>query len=462
MFFFLYISSAWLFFWPTLLATPPQHPQKERSLGKKSGLQATTRISKKRSFGKKERIRLTTRPSKDAFKRRSRRRYGRYQRRRWMGKHRYEFELITIGQGDWLFTYFGHNAIHMRDFLNRRNINFNFGTFSVRRPWRLIKNYLQFKMRYWLGIEDYHLAIMRYAWMDRTFEARKLFLTEKESRILGHYLYNHAKFENRFYDYHHYKSNCSTKIRDGLALALGKVFREHARKKRGWTYRKHIREKMKPNPLIMLFMDFGMGPMADHPLTWWEDMFLPDQLEAYLAAPFWKKIRHRPLVSAPKILYKRTKAPPWNWNVNALIYGQILLILLLAFGLWNKESFRSFFRWVIFFMAVFGSLLAFLMFATKMPEPPNNANILLFHPLHWWAWWMLSKRRFQQPQNLLWLKRYFALHLVLGSLYLLLKLTPLVPVQTNLHYFIYMLTVSAIGFFYTSKLSHALDSPENS
>jgi len=395
----------------------------------------------------------TSRPNKQTKKRyyrRTNKRYYRryYRRQRTFEMRRYSLDLITIGQGDWLFTYFGHNALHLKDYAHARDINFNFGTFSMHNPIQLIKDYIQFKMRYWVAIESYSYAIRRYTWMNRTFSLRKIFLSNKESITLAKYLYNHAKYENRIYPYHHYKSNCSTKLRDGLALAIGPTFKKYAQQKRGWTYRKHIRDKMRPNPFILLFMDFGMGPMADRPLTWWEDMFLPDQLEAYLAAPFWQKIRHKKLVSTAKIIYKRTKPPSWNWNVYPLIYGQILLILLLAAFFWKKTKFRFFFRLLMFFVAFLGTILAFMMFATKMPEPPNNANILLFHPFHWWVWWKTSSSRWKLESTPRLLRHYFMIHLIIGLIYLILKIFSVVPIQTNLHYFIFMLSISLMAIIY--------------
>ena len=357
-------------------------------------------------------------------------------------KRRYRVRLLTIGQGDWLFTYFGHNAIRLTDLRLQRDLNFNFGTFGGDNPAKLVMDYIQFRMRYWLSLAYPGLALRRYRDKDRSYRERDILLTPTESHKLATYLRTHALRKNRFYSYHHYTSNCSTKIRDALLKVIGPSFKEKAMIKRGATYRKLVMQKTRPNPFVMLFMDFGMGPYADRELTWWEEMFLPDKLESYMASTFWKQKRGRPLVSKVNHSYKRKAGAPWPFEPISLIYLQLMVLAGLGFWLRKGRRFRVWARWVFAWFALLGSILAFMMFLTKMPEPPSNANIILFHPFHWMIWWWASKKRWALPEVQQMVRWYLIIHVVLGALYLLLKLVGIVPVQTNMHYIVY-----AMGLF---------------
>jgi hypothetical protein len=363
-----------------------------------------------------------------------------YQR---MGQ-RYRLYLATMGTGHWLFTYFGHNAIRIHDRQRGTDINYNFGTFSIDPSiagiWKMLREYLQFSMQYWLSEERYHWSLSRYRHEDRTYWLRELFLTEAEAeRLVGH-LREHALPQNRNYPYHHYTNNCSTKLRDALALALGKEFLHQAQVKRGQTYRKLVLERMKDNPIVMIGMDFGMGPPADRELTWAEEMFLPEKLDEYVAAAFWQQHRDRALANSETIVYRRQHPPAW-WPISptSFVYLWALCWALLGLALWRSRFFRWWMRLLLLKMSILGFALALMMFGSKFPEPPGNANILFFHPLHLLAWWWLSKRRWPKISSRLRsaVRTYLYLHLAVGLVYLLLKAIGIAPHQVNLHYVIF-------------------------
>lgn len=352
-----------------------------------------------------------------------------------------------MGQGKWIFTYFGHNAIRVRSRYSRRSRVYNFGTFSFAKPATLLWNYLQFKLQYRLSVSNWRWTFYHYRRSDRTLQTQRLLLTPNETNKLIKHLRWHYRVENRNYPYHHYTNNCSTKVRDSLHKVLGPDFRKYARKRLGTSYRGHVMKAMQANPFVMTMMDFGMGPPADKPLDWWADMFLPHEVQRYLASPVWKKLRGRPLVTPPITHYKRKEPASWAWNPIWIVWSIALAWLLLALWLFPRPALRWYLRTTLFLFSILGLALLFMMVGTNFPEPPGNANILWFHPLHLVAWWWLSRKRWprisQRKRDLV--KWYFVAHLGLAGAYLLLKLFSIVPLQTNAHYVFFAAFVFGVG-----------------
>lgn len=356
--------------------------------------------------------------------------------------------LVTLDEGDWLFTYFGHNAIlpyHPK--VKNYDDAYNFGMFSVSNVMGLVHNFLQNTLQYSLDRIREAELINDYKEEDRTYREREILLTVEERRRLLKFLLNHYRPKNRNYHYNHYTSNCSTKIRDALLAAIGPTFRQNAQEKRGWTYRRHIMRKLYPNPVVMVLIDMATGPYADRELTLWEEMFLPDVLENYLASPIWKKQRGRSLVLAPKLRHKRTKAKAWFWHSHRILYGLMLLCLLLGVLVFRKPVFRTLLRLMVFFLATLGCVLFFLVFFTKIPEFSQNANLLVFHPLHWAFWWMLSKKRWHTEKGQVLIKRYLLVHIGLGILYMLLNMSGVVPYQANTHFMLFALGIFGLATY---------------
>ncbi len=359
---------------------------------------------------------------------------------------RFDLYLATIYDGNFLFTYFGHNAIRMRDRRLGGDINYNFGTFGFDPNFRSIMialyEYLQFKMKYWLSTISFRSSIKWYRYFDRTYNIRRLNLTTSESRKFAKFLRWHAKEANKYYPYHHYTNNCSTKIRDALLAVLGPEFKKRALVKRSQTYRSLVMEKVRPNPLLAVLMDFGMGPPADRELTWWQEMFLPDRFEEYVAQPWWEKLRGKPLVGEPRFLVKRRTPRAWWQTIYPLTWVIFLTVLWMLGGLalWQSRFFRTWIRSLLLLLGLMGLALLGMMTITRFPEPPGNVNLLFYHPLHFWVWWWMARKRWSlSPLRRTRLRWYFAAHVIGAVVYLLLKVVGLVPYQVNTHYMVFII-----------------------
>gem|GEM_PF-6246839 len=360
---------------------------------------------------------------------------------------RYRIDLVTIGPGNWLFTYFGHNALRVRDRLLGHDMTYNFGTFSGNNPVKLLRDYLRNQMQYWLSVIPHNYLLRGYQYTDRTFQFRTLHLRAKEIRRLLHFLRHHARPENRFYRYDHYRQNCSTKLRDALHYAMGPVFREDALTLSPNTYRKHVMQRTTPNPVLMILMDFGMGPFADRPLRRWDDMFLPVYLESYVADSKWMVSRGRLLASPASTLYQRKAGEAMRIEPAPLAYGMGGFWFLLGLLLWARPAFRRWLRLYLFVAASLGTALAAMMFFTWMPEPPRNANLLMYHPLHWLPFLLLAKKRWEVPSTRRILGLYLITHAWLGMLYLIVKPIIRLPIQMNTHHYVVAIALFGLAAF---------------
>lgn len=360
-------------------------------------------------------------------------------------RQRYCVELLTFGQGDWLFTFFGHNALRVVS--RRGDIVYNFGTFSMAKPLALVFNYLQFKVQYQLGTIPYRYSRFYYQKTNRTTLARRLLLTNRETVQLVRHLRRHYLPQNRKYAYHHYLANCSTKVRDALRSVFGDAFYQAAQVKRGATYRQLVMKSMAPNPFVLVAMDFGMGPPADRPLTWWQEMFLPYKLDAFVTDPTLKKKLGRAVVGGVRTVYTRTKKPAAPFSAVRFIVWVSIFWLVLALLLFKKRALRWYIRATIGLFALLGTVLFLMMFATNFPEPPGNANIVWYHPLLWILWWWLGRKRWVSATSTRknWIRWILWGHVLLGCGYLVLKWTSLVPYQVNVHYVAWALMVFGVS-----------------
>lgn len=364
----------------------------------------------------------------------------------------YCVELVTMGLGKWLFTFFGHNGLRVVT-RRGRDVVYNFGTFDMGKPMQLVWNYLHFRLRYRLSVISERTSRYIYRVTDRTYRSRRLLLTPDETRKLVMHLREHNLPKNRYYNYHHYFNNCSTKVRDALRKVLGEEFYKRAQVKRGASFRKDVMEHMKANPVVAVLMDFGMGPPADRPTRWWDEMFLPTRLESYLLDPYWAKKRGRPLVGPERIGYKRKGPMPRPFSPATFWWIVALAWLLLAMVLYPKTALRWYLRIVLFVFGMLGLCLLFMMVVTKFPEPPGNANIVWFHPLHLVMWWWIGRKRWMRAtaKRREWIRWYFTAHAGAAVLYLLLKLVSVVPFQQNTHYVVFALFVFGIGALRLSR-----------
>src|SRR5690606_16140001 len=136
--------------------------------------------------------------------------------------------------------------------------------------------------------------------------------------------------ENARYAYDYFTDNCSTRVRDALDTALGGALsRQLNGRSQGNTYRSEAVRLARPDPLMALGFDLGLGPASDRPNSLWQDAFVPMRLADALRSV--RLADGRPLVLAEEALLPHRLHPEpvpravswWPW----LLAGMVLATL---------------------------------------------------------------------------------------------------------------------------------------
>lgn len=237
--------------------------------------------------------------------------------------------LLTMGTGPEVWQMFGHSAIWIHDNVTRRDSVFNWGVFDSRQPY-FIPRFLKGLMLYQMGGETIDEVLWEYRAQNRFVVSQELDLTTaQKDTILGIIRIN-GRPENLKYRYDYFRNNCSTRPRDILDRALGGQIRAQSQRVTDRTYRSEALRLMQLNPPLVTGVDIGLGEPSDHPITRWEDMFLPKELHDFVATLQVKDSTGatRPLVRSEVMLFRGTQAPEpaspppmgaWLWSLGALI-----------------------------------------------------------------------------------------------------------------------------------------------
>jgi hypothetical protein len=328
--------------------------------------------------------------------------------------------LATFGPGSDVASWFGHTAIGVEDRLLGAKRIYNYGMFHFDST--LIAQFLAGRLEFWVGAADYDRTLKIYVRQDRDVRLLELNLPPEERLKIAHYLENNIKEENKFYIYHHYNDNCATRVRDAINNATGGQFKEYASAPGRMTYRGHTRRHAQ-----MALLDFGMmyamGGVIDHPLTLWEEMFLPGELEKN-SKNFKYKTKDGeviPLAGKEHIVHTAQTRPPlpdgpptlWPWM---LLWGLIMGAGALGVGeLHRRKRSRAtrvlyglYHSGVGFWWGLAGSLLVFLWFFSGHDVTHQNENLFYTNPLTLLAWplgllTVLGVKRAERALPLLWL-----------------------------------------------------------
>ena len=346
--------------------------------------------------------------------------------------------LVTFGPGDELFERFGHNAIWIHDpSLNRdyQDVAFNYGLFNFQGDFYL--RFLLGDMRYWMGGYDANQMIQGYRLNNRDIQCQQLNLTPAQVAQLADFLWNNSTPENRYYTYNYYTDNCSTRIRDALDRVLqGQIKRQTENQLTTHTWRFHSARILAVNPFAALGVDLLLGQSGDHPLSLWEEMYLPSLMEAHL-----RNLRIMdasgklvPLVLTQQTIFHGTRPPvdalPPGWSTwFSLTGGGLSFALLLLYTLsLRKPRIRIFLLILALFWSMVvglaGLVLSFMVLCTHHWATYYNENLLHFSPLALGLLFYLPGALRLRPRSLRLATLLAFLVFFSSFIGLLLKLTP--------------------------------------
>ncbi|MEM7675867.1 MAG: DUF4105 domain-containing protein, partial [Myxococcota bacterium] len=189
-----------------------------------------------------------------------------------------EVWMMTFGPGEPVFLKFGHNALLVRGRDPQSGAPvfervYDYGLFDGSSP-TLVADFLQGRMRYWVGVTSLDRTMRRYQATNRDVSAQKLRLSQDDAEALLRKLEDNIKQENRYYRYDYYYDNCSTRVRDVLdditEGAVRKAFLGDAK----MTLRGHTLRHTSSDWLYYLGLDVGLADV-DRPIDLWVESFLP-------------------------------------------------------------------------------------------------------------------------------------------------------------------------------------------
>jgi hypothetical protein len=343
--------------------------------------------------------------------------------------------LVTMGPGRYVWERFGHNAIRVTDSRTGADTAYNYGMFDFGHE-NFFTNFARGEMDYWMEGADASRMVRAYMRDDRSVWVQVLDLTPKQRLELAEFLRWNEQPENRYYRYHYYYDNCSTRVRDAIDRALGGAIRSaFDTVASGTTYRSHSRRLTENDLFIYTGINIGLGRPTDRPISAWEEMFLPLALREHvrtLTVPG-EHGEPRPLVASEETLYLSTLEPPPdsppNWWPRYLAVG-VLVGTLLAFTGRRREASRGArtvfvivgMLWALV-AGIAGIALAYLWLLTAHVTSYANENLLHFFPLSL-ALVALIPLSVHRPGSLPAARRIAIAIAILSVVGLLLKLLP--------------------------------------
>lgn len=323
-------------------------------------------------------------------------------------------ELLTFGVGSDPFSHFGHAGICLRERGLPGGQCMNFGTADFSTPLPLTLGFLRGEAAFWVSVLDRERTIDWYAAENRTVERQILPLSNAEAAALVSALIAAAAPEVRYYRYHHFNDNCTTRVRDLVDAATGGALHRDTAAPGDPPLREYVRRGFAGQPLLLLLTDLLLGRAADRPTTRWQGMFLPEILRSELqtrlgAAPEVVYARRQPIVIGSSL------GGPWL----LVPLGSLLLVGVLA----TRRRPRWGARLLGVGLGLVGLLVAGLAACSALPELHTNEAVLLCLPSDLLLLG-LSPRRAVAYARL----RLCGLLLCAGALATSLFIQPLVPV----------------------------------
>ncbi|KGO99508.1 DUF4105 domain-containing protein [Novilysobacter defluvii] len=290
--------------------------------------------------------------------------------------------VLTMQPGEVFFERFGHNALVVADPATGAATSYNFGYFDPTEP-GFITGFIRGEMQYQLVALPLEQDLAYYRDVGRGVDIQWLDLEPDVATELAAQLEWNARPENARYGYDYFLDNCSTRVRDALDEALGGSLRSQMAGSRGSSYRSEATRLARPEPMMWLGFDLGLGPASDRPLSLWEEAFVPMRLQAQLRRA--RNAEGRPLVShEERILPHRLPPEPaelprrwWPW-----LLGGVLVAAGAGWLAVRRPRLGGAFALVFWSLcSVLAALMLFIWLGTEHRFGWANRNLLVFSPV---------------------------------------------------------------------------------
>jgi hypothetical protein len=304
-------------------------------------------------------------------------------------------KIAVMGPGNQLYFWWGHIALIIEDSSDNTSYFFDYGIFSFDND-NFFYNFAFGRLLYSCGASLSERNFNVYKRTNRDITVYTLDLPyENKLKVRDFAMFNVLP-ENRDYYYHHFRDNCSTRIRDIIDLATDGQFKEEfGNMKSDFTLRGHVRRHTYFSPVIDWFLCFLMGQVIDTQITAWEDMFLPSEVGKRIEN-FWytgADGNKRKLVSSVEIVSKSEgrpavlEKPRKQWPIE-LAFSLVLSAIFYFFFFLQAKNIKA--GRVLagvsmslcgFVFGIVGLLLYFMNLFTNHDYTYQNTNMIFCTPL---------------------------------------------------------------------------------
>lgn len=299
-------------------------------------------------------------------------------------------QLATIDPGDVYWQRFGHNTLIVSSSgSDDEALSYNFGFFDFEQP-DFFSRFLKGRMLYQALALPARLDLGGYIDERRSVHLQSLALSPAQANRLSAGLKDAVQPENRDYLYEYFRANCSTRIRDALDTALGGTLKQQTiGRSRGYTYRMHAARLAQGDFWLATGIDLGLGPDTDRPLTFWDEMFIPELMRRHLRDVVTED--GAPLIVEESAWFDSGKPSPpelaTNRSLSFAITGCVIALILMWLAARSRTSpiARRTLAWTAAILhllfGIAGSILLFLWLGTDHVAAHRNENLLLLSPL---------------------------------------------------------------------------------
>ncbi|MDR2186313.1 MAG: DUF4105 domain-containing protein, partial [Treponema sp.] len=220
------------------------------------------------------------------------------------------FKIAVYGPGDEIFIWWGHAALIVENTRWGYSHVYDWGIFFYPGD-NFLEDFVRNLVRYKCTVELFDRDM--YVKEDRDITVYTLNLDTEQKETILSYAENNVLPEHCYYDYHEFRDNCSTRIRDIIDMGTNGQFKELFGNTPGrFTFREQIRRFTWSRPFSDWYLDFLMGQDLDRPITAWDEMFLPAEIGRNIVDFRYLDSAggERNLVSSVEVLNKTKERPP--------------------------------------------------------------------------------------------------------------------------------------------------------
>ena len=304
-------------------------------------------------------------------------------------------KVAVIGPGDELYFWWGHIALIIEDSYRGRSQFFDYGLFSFDNE-NFFYNFAIGRLLYSCGVSPTDLNFEVYRKTNRDIMVYTLDLPPETKIKVRDFAAINILPENKDYFYHHFRDNCSTRIRDIIDIATDGQFGDQLKKETSrFTLREHVRRHTWFSPPADWALNFWMGQVIDRPITVWEDMFLPSEVGRLIENFYYTDIngQRRKLVSSVETVYQAQgrpavlETPRKQWPIE-LVFSLALSVIFGFFFFLQSKNIRLGRTMAGISMSLCGLvlgfaslLLYFLNILTNHDYTYENINMIFGTPL---------------------------------------------------------------------------------